>query len=201
MNPEQKPIKAREIIESSTLALAVDYLRTQDIAPHESVSIDAELVDEIRLATATPFREVERVSIGHLPAEYDTVDNTVYPETFSATVYGWFGDMDSNERSISFVIAHDPHTNTYSGFVAQSFHDATSYPLDESIGVDGLMRSVASHLDTFRDTSSDPIITGLPVGDDYKRTEDIRLLEAQDLELLLQIVDQHSSRSSGTGRV
>lgn len=189
MNPELFGDNTHEAkpLSQETLALAFEYLHTKNTASLNAPDINESLTRTIRETTDTPFTYLDSVSLGHSEAEFDSIDNTVYPEVFSATVHGLYGVDGVSERSLSLVVARDPHGNTYEGFVTQAFHDAESYPLDEKIGSDLFMRSVANNPGKAMSADTIPITS---VGGDYKRTSDLRTLEQQDLELLLQLFEQ-----------
>ena len=164
------------------LHAAFDMLQSAASTTDLAIEPTPELHTSVNESSATPFRAIESLSITSAKAEYDATNNTVYPETVTLQVHGWYGDIDANERSLAYTLVHDPIENTYDGFVLQSFHNSDSYPLETQHAMVEFARTIAAHTQEYKQTI-DHCQPDFSTGD-FKRTAELRPMDTTDLDLL-----------------
>lgn len=189
---EQLPSSTLNFEPADTLQLkaAYDLLRNA-VSGHQELTPSPTLTESVQHSSATPFNTIDAASLDTLPAEYDPENNTVYPEILTFQVHGFYGDIDANERSLVYTLAHDPVENTYSGFVLQAFHDSESYPLESSHSLSEFAHTVAAHHDEYT-TTLDHEQFKFSTGD-FKRTTELRALDASDLDTFAIAVAQQAT--------
>lgn len=178
---EQQPGSALNFEPADNLQLKAAYsLIENTISGHQELTSNTALTESIQHSTATPFNSIDTAALDTLPAEYDPENNTMYPKILTLQVHGFYGDIDANERSLVYTLAHDPLENTYSGFVLQAFHDSESYPLESSHSLSEFAHTIAAHYDEYM-TTLDHEQFKFSTGD-FKRTTELRPLDVSDLD-------------------
>lgn len=152
------------------------------ISPHTDIEPNDELLSELAHSYMNPTIQLDAMTLDAIDAEYDGDTDTIYPQTLVLQAHIFYGEMPVAERSLAYVLAHDPVEQTYNGFVLQAFHDAESYPLEISHEIAEFARTVAAHPEQYRDTidhdQSDITATS------YRQTAELRPLDSVDLDLL-----------------
>lgn len=182
---------ALDFEQASPLDLENAYKLLRETTPsHIAFTPSISMTESLRNSSAIPFNLVDSITIDSLPAEYDLEDNTIYPNTITLQVHGFYGDIDANERSLAYTLTHD-EAGTYTGFVLQAFHDSKSYPLEATHSIPEFARTVAAHYNEYEDTV-DHDQPGFST-DDFKRTAELRPLDMSDLDMMASILLQRSN--------
>lgn len=189
------PPDSHELASSHELSTFLQYVSRHPTQPYSDLPIDYATLDAVNRNFATPFNEIEKVSLSHTAPYYETFDNVIYPETVSVTLQGWYGNIDAHERTLSLLIAGATTDQPVRGFVLQGFHDNlgdSSYAMDQTahdtIGLQ--LQTIAGNYDSFADlaaTEQSIYSAAAHSYQDQKRTLTLRALDTTDLQLMQEL--------------